>query len=342
MKNMTVNKAVTIVELLVVTSILLLLLAIALPAVQQVRQAAWAAQCKANLQQLGGALHQYHGDHGMVPPWTTHLRPDRFINKSLQSYLSVHGRLLPYLGYEELYHAINTDGYPVPPYGFLSAESEVFQTVVGARVAVFLCPADGGTSRWSSAVSYRANWGVGPYANRHYEFFDSGNGFFSNLSLNQVVGTRFATIRDGLSHTSMFSERTVGLGSSARHDPMRDLRLSVPIDFDTADQALRACAAMDQLQKGSFGRAGEAWLFSSLALTLYNHVLPPNSAISDCVNLGTYESGGAPTARSMHFGRVHVVFGDNSVRSINDRVSLEVWRALGSRDGGEVVLEGSY
>ena len=45
----------------------------------------------------------------------------------------------------------------------------------------------------------------------------------------------------------------------------------------------------------------------------------------------------AITARSYHTGLVNVGLMDGSVRSVTDGVSLTVWRALGTRSGGEVV-----
>jgi prepilin-type N-terminal cleavage/methylation domain-containing protein/prepilin-type processing-associated H-X9-DG protein len=57
----------TIVELLVVTAIVAILLALALPALQQAREAARGDQCQANLKQLGVALLSYHDTHDRFP-----------------------------------------------------------------------------------------------------------------------------------------------------------------------------------------------------------------------------------------------------------------------------------
>ena len=45
----------------------------------------------------------------------------------------------------------------------------------------------------------------------------------------------------------------------------------------------------------------------------------------------------AITARSYHPGLVNVFLMDGAVRAVGDNISLEVWRALGTRSSGEVV-----
>jgi prepilin-type processing-associated H-X9-DG protein len=45
---------------------------------------------------------------------------------------------------------------------------------------------------------------------------------------------------------------------------------------------------------------------------------------------------------SAHPGGVNVLFGDGSVHFIKDSVALNVWRALGTRNGGEVLSNSDY
>ena len=72
--------------------------------------------------------------------------------------------------------------------------------------------------------------------------------------------------------------------------------------------------------------------------TLYNHVSTPNT--TSCAGIGF---GGNMTnmamqvsANSNHSGGVNVMMGDASVRFVSNTVDLNSWRAVGTRNGGEV------
>jgi prepilin-type processing-associated H-X9-DG protein len=61
----------------------------------------------------------------------------------------------------------------------------------------------------------------------------------------------------------------------------------------------------------------------------------------DCGDV-TYFSSAHMAARSYHPSGVSTAFCDGSVKFIKDSISLSIWRALGTRAGGEVVSSDAY
>ena len=76
------SKGFTIVELLVAITILAILTALLLPAIQQSREAARKIKCANNMKQLGLAMHSYAQSHGRLPPDTQATSVRRIMSKA--------------------------------------------------------------------------------------------------------------------------------------------------------------------------------------------------------------------------------------------------------------------
>ena len=92
----------TLIETLVVISIIGLLIALLLPAVQGARQAARSSQCLNNLKQIGLGIHQYEGVYGQLPTGRLNKGPS-----VLEYCRSVFVAILPYMEQTPLYNQVN-------------------------------------------------------------------------------------------------------------------------------------------------------------------------------------------------------------------------------------------
>jgi len=101
------RKGFTLIELLVVIAIIALLMALLLPAIQKVREAANKMLCASNLRQIAIASHNYHNDYNKLPPGTlgsAAANPQALFENV--SYAGCLALLLPYLEADNIYKQI--------------------------------------------------------------------------------------------------------------------------------------------------------------------------------------------------------------------------------------------
>jgi prepilin-type N-terminal cleavage/methylation domain-containing protein/prepilin-type processing-associated H-X9-DG protein len=208
----------TLVELLVVITIIGILIALLLPAVQAAREAARRMQCANNFRQAGLALHNYHSAKGCFPPGffgIVYSSPTKYFYYGWSAYI------LPYAEQGTLFDEINfgavgcyIDNTPLP--GKTITNLIVFKTpITGYR-----CPTDpqigegicvSGTPP-SSPYMIGATNIVG--VSDSVTFLDS-SGVEKEYPINDGIFGRnrcctIANIKDGTSNTLMLGEGTGG------------------------------------------------------------------------------------------------------------------------------------
>ncbi len=89
---------------------------------------------------------------------------------------------------------------------------------------------------------------------------------------------------------------------------------------------------VNDVSKQGFSNIGAPWIRGYHSTTTYYHVNVPNGR--SCM----YPSSRImTTASSNHTGGVNVAMMDGSTKFVSQTVDLTAWRAVGTRDGGEVV-----
>ncbi len=331
------RRAVTLLELLVVIGVVLVLAAMLLPALQRAREQARRMRCASQLGQLAKGLAAYHTVWGCLPGVVY----DGTVGQRLpaEGYILASPQLavLPHVGYEDVYNAVNFSGYWADPLedGFhaepgLLYGRDINRTVLLLRLGLDLCPTDPVAGHGVGAGnSYFANAGYGPtLVHAPDEGPDWGNGVF-----RFPVVTSFRTFTDGLSHTAVFAERVNGSGASGTASPFRDMTDDVGPPVSDAEAMFRRCRRLAARPRGRwFTAVGAFWAISAYRYTLYTHTQVPNGEVPDCASV----TQAMVTARSLHPGGVNVAFADGSVRFVGQDVDLWVWRAMATPSGGEL------
>ncbi|WZO97809.1 DUF1559 domain-containing protein [Isosphaeraceae bacterium EP7] len=362
-------RAFTLIELLVVISIIAVLIALLLPAVQSAREAARRIQCTNNMKQLGLALHNYESTHGSFPYGATSAAagPDGGCLNGLHSWFA---RVLPMMEQAPLANSINFavgmadncgDAFALSHQAVISGthpSATAARTVINA----LLCPSDRyadndvmGSSRPApSNYSGNAGWtpqatGIAPMAAGHTS--EGRHNGFIGLDTSAVKATwhtgpvRISEVTDGLSQTVAVAERRIS-GMSSALDPASAFREPEPMRSFCAGTTgtmrdlggwQRYCQVIDVPDPAWSAFHGRSWISGwGHAGTTYLQVLKINGR--NChIYGGEQDANILVTPSSQHPGGINVLLGDGAVRFVKTTVAQPVWWSLGSRNGGEIV-----
>ncbi len=288
----------TLVELLVVITIIGILIALLLPAVQSAREAARRAQCTNNLKQVGLAMHLHHEQQGVFP--VGHFWPESDIGNADGAEATWVTYILPYLEQSALYDQVDWN----LSFGHATYSPTYANKVVTSQVLpLLLCPSGMKAKPWDATYargSYVANNGIGPMEDSDLADAPPARQVTGVFFINSMI--RVADIRDGTTNTAMVSE----------------IRLTEGADF----------RGVMHYPEGPFYHHNYT----------PNSLVPDEIRSTHCVNdpaapcTGTFSSWNPRsltlTSRSYHPGGVNLLLGDGSVRSVAESLDLDIWQAL--------------
>ncbi len=177
----------TLVELLVVIAIIGILVALLLPAVQLVREAARRTTCANNLRQIGIALNSYHSSHGKFPIGAVEWRPGNDMSKRQLAWSAF---LLPQLEQNNVYERLDLNLAFDHPFN-----ADAAKTIL----PVFICPS---SLRGAETVNGR---GPSDYGGIFGERISGPNNPPKGCMLLDVA-VKIRDIRDGTSNTLVVAE----------------------------------------------------------------------------------------------------------------------------------------
>ena len=288
---------------------------------------------------------------------------------------SVHQHILPFMEQGNIYNLINQSIHSQQMTTGLTTPLNANYVAYANAATLFLCPSDPFLGRVTTENNYVYNFGGDtPYAGASSSgnqsittgTLSNGTGFWSGKTRTCQGNGAFSIgslsdrdFTDGMSNTAIFAERTKGTGADmatvkpGRSDVITSPNRISPTVVGDPQALFNSCVnyvpAVSSFNFSSYGRwlsnsdFSNGWPFAAMSGTMYNHMAPPNWKGQDCGMLSAINDTPGEhaiiSARSLHIGGAQAVMADGSVKFFSENIDTDVWRGVGSRDGGEVLGE---
>ena len=314
----------TLVELLVVIAIIGVLVALLLPAVQAAREAARRMTCSNNLKQVWTAALTYESNHGHLPISFAHTGYDGMENGEASNGLSWMAGILPFLGQQAVYDTMNFDGSCVSELGMYRPENKRARETF---IPTYLCPSDYNARElqgnvWATGGRLWASTNyvgvMGPHAPGSSTFPPSGT-------------ANVPPLPDCSNYTSSKLESCAGL--FWRHSWMAPVTMDSITDGTSQMLAAGECVPeCNDFNAWALGNGVNRRTHSPINYT-QSIFLPQEPTRTDVAYYGwpNHSFG------SRHPGGAFFAFADGHVTFLSEAIDMWIYRAISTRDLGEVV-----
>ncbi|MBN1394603.1 MAG: DUF1559 domain-containing protein [Pirellulales bacterium] len=334
--------AFTLVELLVVITIIGILIALLLPAVQAAREAARRTQCQNNLKQLGLALQNYHSANNCFPAadsvTISTTQPDQCGAdcRGTPLYISI----MPFIETENMSNNFDSNcvqGWTA--WSHQNPDPDGWNPLAKLPLQVYHCPSD---DRPSEYPNMRVYYGVtGGGSNTAVEQSSIWGDIFTDGLFAMNRWRRFADIRDGSSSTVAIGEsvhaaflgvaysRSAGGVSAASGYGVP--ATGAPMSWFGGGTCTKSDNCGPRYQ--DLGRGCRSTM-NPINFSLLPFQCSPGSQncnLENEVPFGSYHSGGT-----------HFVFADGHVSFLNETINYDVYSWLGTIAGGELISGVDY
>jgi prepilin-type processing-associated H-X9-DG protein/prepilin-type N-terminal cleavage/methylation domain-containing protein len=318
------RRSFTLIELLVVIAIIAVLIGLLLPAVQKVRESAARSSCTNNLHQLGLACHNYHDTNGSFPPgayappesltanggWAWHDPKSTCCPWGIYSWSAM---ILPWIEGGNVYNQIN---FHVQAYAEHVPEDHALSPWVGANND--RGPAGNAANRLAAMSAPKVF--ICPSSQR---------GTFS------TDGTMkdYAMVYDGGRNLdeNCCPERSLNNGKWAGMGWVNSKVKMLDVKDGTSSTLLLT-------EKSNY--SNQSWCSQGMGCNEFLWVHHQSQGMVTTSEPVNWPVNNSRAAEGPHDNGVNVVFADGHVAFIPNSIDNNVWKALGTRNGGEVI--GNY
>ena len=225
--QMARRTAMTLIELLVVISIIGVLVALLLPAVQSAREASRRMNCKNNLKQLGLGLLNFESAHRRLPPGFEHIYGGPNDSHDLRANWSWGTYVLPYIEQEAAFSQLGSTKVNLSQ--VINSNQPKYDAILQTSIPTFLCPSAANAGSINDRRAYNPRGRMLPLSISNYVANNGSSAilyrppqksrgvFWANSNL------RLSEVTDGTSNTVLLGERAWSRKTNAAHPGYENL-----------------------------------------------------------------------------------------------------------------------